>query len=452
LLELNIVKNYSSRELFLSEGYNYLNKTVFGIWAVLGYQMPIIYPVKNKPFARIAIDNSNGANNYDCSFYYADDQPSKIYATRLISSMQLRFSVNLIFSFKNSFWSYNAEYSNTNIPKIYRSPDFYNLSVSLSSNNLYTYITYMNISNVLAYINTSSTSTTSTSTSTTTTTTTIATTTIPLVTTNNEQFPFAVSTTNIIQNDITYDQNRSSTTNSQNTLDSGNFYSTATISSNANKSEIVDIIKLNYSELIEILSSNAYGLNGCLMNCSNKGDCYRIDNFYKCICNDYFTGESCDTDTRACSSNPCLNNGICVDIQNKSKSLTNWEYKCNCTIGIFGGENCQNEINLCLINKECNKNGYCVNDNGQAKCKCFMSYFGDKCENTLSELVIQKGIVKTAVIIAILMIIAFYLVIFIDDLLRYYICKMKFKKVKKDIKKKTKRVKKRQPKSFFYDI
>ena len=81
-----------------------------------------------------------------------------------------------------------------------------------------------------------------------------------------------------------------------------------------------------------------------------------------------------------------------------------------------------------------------------------MSYYGDRCKNTLRELVIQKGIVKTAVIIAILMIIAFYLVIFIDDLLRYYICKMKFNKVKKNMKKKGSRAKRKQPKSFFYDI
>lgn len=315
------------------------------------------------------------------------------------------------------------EYSNTKISKMYASPGLYNLSALLTSIYLNSYITYMNISNILAYLNITST--------------TIST----AISTYESSYRTEASTSETSLITSNTDINNSQTSQNIQLTDTTTIipiYQISTSSNSINKSDFIEFSQLNNNDLIEILSSNGSDLNGCLLNCSNNGNCYKLNNFYECICNEYFSGKSCDVDVRSCSSNPCLNDGICVNILNTTKS--SWEYKCNCTKGIYEGENCENEINFCL-NEDCNQNGNCISENGKAKCKCFMYYDGDRCENKSTELTIQKGIVKTAVITAIIAIVAFYSIIVIDDFLRYYVCKRKFiKKVKKHKKKKVKRI------------
>ena len=75
---------------------------------------------------------------------------------------------------------------------------------------------------------------------------------------------------------------------------------------------------LSSSQTIFLLNTN-YDLSGCIVNCSNNGQC-RFDllsNQFFCSCNTAFlSGAACQLDTRPCSSNPCLGNSTCVDYTN----------------------------------------------------------------------------------------------------------------------------------------
>ena len=75
----------------------------------------------------------------------------------------------------------------------------------------------------------------------------------------------------------------------------------------------IDFLQLDPAQTIELLNSN-YDLSGCLVNCSNNGKCNynSASNKFKCSCfSDYMSGYVCQIDTRPCSSNPCLNGGVC---------------------------------------------------------------------------------------------------------------------------------------------
>jgi hypothetical protein len=62
-------------------------------------------------------------------------------------------------------------------------------------------------------------------------------------------------------------------------------------------------------ELNYVLSTYTGGLSECLVNCSNQGICVLNSlEQYVCQCNQFRLGASCQTDSRPCSSNPCLNN------------------------------------------------------------------------------------------------------------------------------------------------
>lgn len=41
-----------------------------------------------------------------------------------------------------------------------------------------------------------------------------------------------------------------------------------------------------------------------------------------------FEGSACETDINECSSDPCLNGGVCEDLIN--------DYLCHCPLGYFG--------------------------------------------------------------------------------------------------------------------
>ncbi|RNA36805.1 protocadherin Fat 1 isoform X1 [Brachionus plicatilis] len=130
-------------------------------------------------------------------------------------------------------------------------------------------------------------------------------------------------------------------------------------------------------ELIEILKKN-YEMNDCLKNCSGNGLCKLIDKtLFFCECFSNFAGSSCQINTLPCASNPCLNNGTCVN------NLANKTFICHCQQDNNGNDlyfrkNCQNKVDVCA-NETCSKNGVCYDVNDKAKCKCFYSYSGEKC-------------------------------------------------------------------------
>ncbi|CAF1127794.1 unnamed protein product, partial [Brachionus calyciflorus] len=74
-----------------------------------------------------------------------------------------------------------------------------------------------------------------------------------------------------------------------------------------------NFIEKNLQIIIEIISTNT-DVNDCIQNCSNNGKCKFINNAkYKCECNKNYVGSACQYKTLPCSSNPCINNGLCED-------------------------------------------------------------------------------------------------------------------------------------------
>ena len=99
----------------------------------------------------------------------------------------------------------------------------------------------------------------------------------------------------------------------------------------------------NLQQIKDLLQSQS-DLSSCLANCSNRGVC-KLDllkHVYYCECDDFFTGNLCQSDIRPCTrSNKCLNNGTCLNI---NLTLTS----CQCPEnGLYYGQYCENRRNLC---------------------------------------------------------------------------------------------------------
>jgi hypothetical protein len=171
------------------------------------------------------------------------------------------------------------------------------------------------------------------------------------------------------------------------------------------------------------LLNSSYDMSGCILNCTNHGVCWFdwVNNKYKCVCNKYFSGSSCQFDTRSCFSNPCLNNASCVDVfsnlTSNNSTLLFSTYRCECQTG-YQGINCQNKIDICA-NETCSNNGYCHEVKNLPKCKCFSMYEGEKCNIQSNELKTIKYVITTSSIVAIFVIIVFYFLILLMDLFNY---------------------------------
>ena len=116
--------------------------------------------------------------------------------------------------------------------------------------------------------------------------------------------------------------------------------------------------------VLDYLSSN-YTINNCLTRCNNHGQCFysNTTNSLLCKCNTHYEGETCEYDTRPCSSNPCLNSGQCVN------DLINKTFSCQCS-AYYEGRHCEWQIDLCK-NETCSNRGYCQMKNNTIECKCF---------------------------------------------------------------------------------
>ena len=141
---------------------------------------------------------------------------------------------------------------------------------------------------------------------------------------------------------------------------------------------------------------------------------------YVCQCNQYRTGVSCQSDTRPCSSGPCLNNGTCSNINNDTS------FQCTCQNELFYGIHCENLINLCLNSTICTQNqGHCQINGTQPMCKCFKDYSGTNCEIISASLVITKSIISASTIIAIAVLTCFALMVFLFDYTKFCLVKNK---------------------------
>ncbi|RNA17427.1 neurogenic locus Notch isoform X3 [Brachionus plicatilis] len=130
-------------------------------------------------------------------------------------------------------------------------------------------------------------------------------------------------------------------------------------------------------------------INSCLTNCSGNGKCKLTNSLkFECECFANYAGPHCQINSLPCYSNPCRNNGTCID------DILKKIYQCDCFFyanrsSLFYGRNCENKINLCQ-NETCSGNGVCHDYGYEAKCRCFQKYYGEKCQIESNEIRVIK--------------------------------------------------------------
>jgi hypothetical protein len=150
------------------------------------------------------------------------------------------------------------------------------------------------------------------------------------------------------------------------------------------------------------------------------------------LCDEYFSGPSCDIDTRPCSSDPCLNNATCYDYSNYNLNNSNYFknnsllYYCECA-SFYEGTNCESKKDICQ-NETCSNNGICKDEKNKPVCECFNLYQGEKCDSQSSELKTIKTVSSIASILAFISIFILYLVVILADITNIFIGKNKKKK------------------------
>lgn len=98
----------------------------------------------------------------------------------------------------------------------------------------------------------------------------------------------------------------------------------------------------------------------------------------KCHCSSRYKGKNCEIDTGPpCRSNPCLNNGVCIE-DNRG------DYTCNCEKTGYFGSHCEIEISVHPLceNKPCLNDGICkvVSGSSKIECDCAKGFSGSRCE------------------------------------------------------------------------
>jgi hypothetical protein len=181
-------------------------------------------------------------------------------------------------------------------------------------------------------------------------------------------------------------------------------------------------------EILDILSSEDYDLTGCLVNCTNQGLCMLDSSIrrYICKCSTFYIGSSCQTDTRPCSTMPCLNNGTCVNKNNFSQILMDTDkeenFECVCNSDFFYGQYCEIRVDLCL-NKTCSMHGYCSiqTQTNEAKCNCFDGFSGSECEfENIKARIVRDSLKYTSLVAFLASIITFVIFIVGNDVMNFF--------------------------------
>ncbi|XP_072033244.1 uncharacterized protein [Amphiura filiformis] len=112
--------------------------------------------------------------------------------------------------------------------------------------------------------------------------------------------------------------------------------------------------------------------------CLNQGRCVdKSRGRYRCICRRGWTGRRCGTvaDVNQCLSSPCINGATCNDRIGS--------YTCTCAPG-WTGVNCEQEINECM-SRPCLNGGKCVDELNQYSCVCQRGWAGINCQSITCE-------------------------------------------------------------------
>ena len=166
----------------------------------------------------------------------------------------------------------------------------------------------------------------------------------------------------------------------------------------------------NFSDKNLVSFLSMYDISDCLLNFTNHADCVFSNDKFVGECQQNFTGSSCNIDKRVCSSQPCLNNGTCEDIFDEQT----YSHNCTCQPFYFGSF-CQFKEDVCKDEK-CSSNGICVDIQNEPTCKCFQMYSGSKCEIESTKVKLIKSVISTSSLLAIIILISFYVLFLISDL------------------------------------
>ena len=88
-----------------------------------------------------------------------------------------------------------------------------------------------------------------------------------------------------------------------------------------------------------------------------------------------YQGNDCEENIDDCASDPCKNEGKCVDGAGT--------YGCICPAG-FNGTNCEHNIDEC-VNVDCKNNATCIDQINGFYCACRNGFTGNKCEVNIDE-------------------------------------------------------------------
>ncbi|KAG8517651.1 Neurogenic locus notch protein 2, partial [Galemys pyrenaicus] len=116
-------------------------------------------------------------------------------------------------------------------------------------------------------------------------------------------------------------------------------------------------------------------INECQSNpCVNNGQCVDKVNRFHCLCPPGFTGSVCQIDIDDCSSTPCLNGAKCIDHPNG--------YECQCATG-FTGVLCEENVDNC--DPDPCHHGRCQDGIDSYTCVCNPGYVGAICSDQIDE-------------------------------------------------------------------
>lgn len=102
-------------------------------------------------------------------------------------------------------------------------------------------------------------------------------------------------------------------------------------------------------------------------------ECVDLVGDYKCICHDGFTGKRCDKDIDECASNPCENNGTCIQKSHALQSFFGNLSAPSIEHAIYHEMNQPSETTIMAgISNMSQYAGY--------TCLCKEEYYGDRCE------------------------------------------------------------------------
>ena len=400
---INLVNTVSSAIFTVKKGYNLIDKSLVENYTVFKNMVPTL--IYGNIF--LSIDTSNGTKYPDYNFNMMDSYKPQVNLNRINLNLNWRYFIRFRYDYEENgnIFRFNKTYSKCPIS----SNDGFNVSVWLNLTDDSKYSVTQNVRSKLT--------TTSSFTQTTLTLSDLETTkaiSLSTISKTEENTKIQVN-----KNDQNYSNNKIEeflTNLPLNTsFDLSNLFS---LNSNDSSNEL----------LTNFLIQNKYDLTSCISNCSNKGLCKLEEktNKLKCQCESFdFTGNECQLDQRPCSQEPCLNYLTCKNIFNSTQfdsSIQSYknvysDFECLCKDGYFG-KRCESKINFCQ-NETCSSNGLCkVINQTIIKCECFgiNAFEGKECEKKTNKLMVIQATIKISCVIAIIIIISLFGLIFLMDL------------------------------------